>query len=136
MFRIHPDSMALAVTWGTITLAFYGAGAAAIAASLATVRRRLELSQAKHRSIAGHSRIARRLAAFVPFYEYDEGKFFCADGAPDDIAARRRAGFQQLAALYRSRFAETGRHTAEASEYIPDLQFTGAYRMPFQFRSM
>ena len=128
--------MALATTWGTITLAFYGAGAAAIAASLATARRRLELSQAKHRSIAGHSRIARCLAAFVPFYEYDEQKFFCSDGAPDDVAARRRAGFEQLAALYRSRFAETGRCTAEASEYIPDLQFTGAYRMPFQYRRM
>src|SRR5580700_5487500 len=108
MFRIHPDSMALAMTWGTITLAFYGAGAAAIAASLATMRRRFELSQAKHRSIAGHSRVARRLAAFVPFYEYDEGQFFCSDKAPDDVVALRRAGFEELGALYKSRFAETG----------------------------
>ena len=76
------------MTWGAITLAFCGAGAAAIATSLVTMRRRLELSQAKHRSIAGHSRIARRLAAFVPFYEYDERQFFCSDGAPDDVAAR------------------------------------------------
>jgi len=128
--------MALAMTWGTITLAFYGAGAAAIAASLATMRRRLELSQAKHRSIAGHSRVARRLAAFVPFYEYDQRQFFCSDGAPDDFVARRRAGFEQLGALYKSRFAETGRRTAEASEYVPDLQFTSAYRMPFQYRRM
>ena len=128
--------MALAMTWGTITLACYGAGAAAIATSLVAMRRRLELSQAKHRSIAGHSRVARRLAAFVPFYEYDERQFFCSDGAPDDVVARRRAGFEQLGALYKSRFAETGRRTAEASEYIPDLQFTGAYRMPFQYRRM
>src|SRR5580704_2430772 len=136
MFRIHPDSMALAMTWGTISLAFYGAGAAAIATSLAAMRRRLELSQAKHRSIAGHSRIARRLAAFVPFYEYDERQFFRSDGAPDEVAERRRAGFGQLAALYKSRFAESVRYTGEASEYIADLQFTGAYRMPFQYRRM
>src|SRR5579862_1545561 len=134
MFRVHPDSMALATTWGTITLAFYGAGAAAIVTSLATVRRRLELSKAKHRSIAGHARIARRLAAFVPFYEYDERRFFCSDGAPDDVTVRRRAGFERLAALYKTRFAESAQRTAEASEYISDLQFTGAYRVPFQYR--
>jgi glutamate-1-semialdehyde 2,1-aminomutase len=134
MFRVHPYSMALAMTWGTITLAFYGAGAAAIATSLAAARRRLELSQAKHPTIAGHSRIAHRLAAFVPFYEYDERQFFCSDGASDDVAARRRAGFEQLAALYKLRFAESGRRTAEASEYIPDVQFTDAYRVPFQYR--
>jgi glutamate-1-semialdehyde 2,1-aminomutase len=130
MFRIHPDSMALAIT----TLGFYGVGAAAIATSLATIRRRLELSQAKHRSLAGHSRIARRLAAFVPFYEYDEARFFCSDRAPDEIVSRRHAGFDRLAALYKTRFAETIRLTAEAGEYISDLQFTGAYRVPFQYR--
>jgi glutamate-1-semialdehyde 2,1-aminomutase len=136
MFRIHPDSMALAITWGTITLACCGAGVAAIATSLVAMRRRLELSQAKHRSIAGHSLVARRLAAFIPFYEYDERQFFCSDGAPNDVVARRRAGFKRLGVLYKSRFAETGRRTAEASEYIPDLQFTSAYRMPFQYRGM
>jgi glutamate-1-semialdehyde 2,1-aminomutase len=131
MFRIHPDSM----PWGAISLAFYGAGAAAVATSLGPIKRRLELSQAKHRSLAGHSRMARRLAAFIPFYEYSEEKFFCSDSAPNDIAQRRRAGFDQLAGLYRTRFAETNRQTAEAADYIPDLQFTGAYRVPFQYRN-
>jgi glutamate-1-semialdehyde 2,1-aminomutase len=132
MFRIHHDSMTLATT----TLAFYGVGAAAVATSLATIKRRLELSQAKHPSFAGHSRMARRLAAFIPFYEYDEERFFCSDGAPTDVAQRRRAGFERLAALYKARFAESIRQTAEASQYISDLQFTGAYRVPFQFRRM
>jgi glutamate-1-semialdehyde 2,1-aminomutase len=127
--------MPLAI-WGTTTLAFYGVGAAAIATSLATIRRRLELSQAKHRSLAGHSRIARRLAAFIPFYEYDEERFFCSDEAPEDIALRRRAGFARLAELYKTRFAETIRCTAEASYGISDLQFTSAYRVPFQYRRM
>ncbi len=30
---------------------------------------RLRLSAAKHRSLTGHSRMARRFAALVPFYE-------------------------------------------------------------------
>ena len=120
---------------GPTTLAFYGLGAAAVATSVVTLKKRLELSQAKHRSLAGHSRMARRLAAFIPFYEYSEEKFFCSDSAPNDIAQLRRAGFDQLAGLYRTRFAETNRQTAEAAAYIPDLQFTGAYRVPFQYRN-
>ena len=70
--------------WGTTTIAFYGLGAAAVATSLVTLSRRLELSQAKHRSLAGHARLARRLAAFIPFYDYDETRFYCSDEAPDD----------------------------------------------------
>ena len=119
--------------WGKTTLAFYGLGAAALTTSLVTLRRRLELSQAKHHSLAGHARIARRLAAFIPFYEYDDGQFFCSDGAPAEVAARRRAGFARLSSLYKTRFAETIKRTAEASETISDLQFTDAYRVPFQY---
>ena len=104
--------MALATT----TLALYGVGGAALATSLVKLRRRFELSQAKHKSLAGHARIARRLAAFVPFYEYDEARFFCSDDAPADIAERRRAGFERLSALYKARFAETIRRTAEAAD--------------------
>ncbi len=121
--------MALAMT----TLALYGVGGAALATSLVTLRRRFELSQAKHKSLAGHARMARRLAAFVPFYEYDELRFFCSDGAPAEIADRRRAGFKRLSALYKTRFAETIRRTAEAAASISDLQFTDAYRVPFQY---
>ena len=121
--------MALAMT----TLALYGVGGAALATSLVTLRRRFELSQAKHKSLAGHARMARRLARFVPFYEYDEARFFCSDGAPGDIVERRRAGFARLSTLYKTRFAETIRRTAEAAESISDLQFTDAYRVPFQF---
>ena len=119
--------------WATTTLALYGMGGAALATSLMTLRRRLELSHAKHASLAGHARMARRLAALVPFYEYDEAQFFNSDGAPADIAARRRAGFERLSALYATRFAETIRCSAEAAASISDLQFTDAYRVPFQY---
>ena len=59
---------------GGTALAFYGLGAAALAASLVTLKRRLQLSKAKHGSLAGHARIARRIASFVPFYEYEPGE--------------------------------------------------------------
>ena len=122
--------------WGKTALALCGLGATAFATSFGTLRRRIELSQAKHKSLAGHGRIARRLAAFVPFYEYDEAGFFSSDGAPQEIAARRRAGFTRLSELYKTRFAETIRHAAELADGLSDLQFTDAYRVPFQYRRL
>ena len=119
--------------WATATLALYGVGGAALATSLVKLRRRFDLSQAKHASLTGHARLARRLAAWVPFYDYDETRFFCSDDAPADIAAHRRGGFDRLSALYKTRFAETIRRTAVATDSISDLQFTNAYRVPFQY---
>ena len=94
---------------------------------------RLQLSRAKHRSLAGHARLGRLLARFVPYYEYDEAQFFRADDAPEEIAEQRRAAFRRLAALYAQRFANTVRETAEVQDEISDLQFTARYRVPFQF---
>jgi glutamate-1-semialdehyde 2,1-aminomutase len=116
------------------SLLLYGLGAGAAAAlGLPALKARLELSRAKHPSLAGHARLARRMAALVPGYRYDEERFFCADGAPDEIATRRRAGFARLSALYRERFANTVQLTDEAKAALSDLQFTSAYRVPFQF---
>jgi glutamate-1-semialdehyde 2,1-aminomutase len=121
------------MNWGSTTLAFFGLGAAALATSVAKVRRRLQLSKSKHWSLTGHARLARRVAALIPSYHYDDARFFCSDDAPDEVAARRRAGFERLAEVYRTRFAETARHTAEMSGSVSDLQFTDAYRVPFQY---
>ena len=85
------------------TMMLYGLGALAVAALLPKIKSRLELSLAKHPSLTGHSRMARRVAALVPFYDYDDAKFFCCDGAPDGVVARRRAAFTRLALLYRER---------------------------------
>ena len=60
--------------------------------------RRLQLSLAKHRSLAGHSRMAKRVARLLPGYSYDENRFFAADDAPADIQALRKAGFARLSA--------------------------------------
>src|SRR5262245_48028695 len=105
-----------------------GAAAAAGLVSVASVARkaktRLELSKAKHPSLRGHSKMSRRVAALVPFYEYDEDTLFRSDDAPAEIASRRREGFMRLAALYHERFAQTARQTAEVEASISDVQFT------------
>ena len=115
------------------TAAAYGLGAMGVAASAVGLKARLELSKAKHRSLGGHSRIARLVASLMPFYQYDESQFFNTDAAPDVVVAQRRADFARLADLYRKRYAATLRLTAEATGLISDLQFTEAYRVPFQF---
>jgi glutamate-1-semialdehyde 2,1-aminomutase len=106
---------------------------AALALATPALKRRLELSRAKHRSLTGHVRMARRIAGLIPFYEYDEARFFCCDDAPAEIAARRRAGFARLTELYGTRFAKAIGHTEAVAPGISDLQFTDAYRVPFQF---
>jgi len=100
---------------------------------LRKVRLRLQLSRAKHRSLTGHSRMARRFASLVPFYEYDESRFFQTDGAPENIVAARRAGFMQLSQVFAERFKKTAERTAEIAGGVSDLQFTSRYRVPFQF---
>ncbi len=116
------------------TLLFTGlAGAAGLGLAATRGRARLALSRAKHRSLTGHVRMGKRVAGLIPFYDYGEDRFFRADGAPDDVAAQRRAGFERLAALYATRYAKTRALTAETRAGLSDLQFTGSYRVPFQF---
>jgi len=106
---------------------------AALAWLAARAWRRLDLSRAKHASLTGHSKMAKRVAGLLPGYAYDEARFFGSDGAPEDFRRKRRAGFDQLVALYEKRFAKSAALTAQASAGISDLQFTGSYRVPFQY---
>jgi glutamate-1-semialdehyde 2,1-aminomutase len=108
-------------------------GSAAALLLLRRVRSRLELSRAKHRSLAGHARWSRRLAKLVPFYEFGEGEIFCVDGAPREIAATRRSAFARLAETFAQRFAKSAQATAELERGLSDLQFTARYRVPFPF---
>ncbi|MDP1748290.1 MAG: glutamate-1-semialdehyde 2,1-aminomutase, partial [Reyranella sp.] len=96
-------------------------------------RARLALSRAKHRSLGGHSRLSRRIAALVPNYSFDDTRFFRADDASTEIAGRRRAEFERLSHLFRTRYQRTLEQTKEAARHISDLQFTESYRVPFQF---
>jgi glutamate-1-semialdehyde 2,1-aminomutase len=72
----------------------------------------------------------------VPFYEYGEARFFCVDGAPDDVAAARRAGFMRLAGETAARNKTNVAVTSTVADAISDLQFIARYRVPFQFSRM
>ena len=112
---------------------WYLAGALLLMIVLRKAQLRLVLSLAKHGSLSGHARIARFIARLVPHYEFDDGRFFSADDAPAEVAARRRAGFEQLAALYTERYPKGAALTREVEDALSDLQFTARYRVPFQF---
>jgi glutamate-1-semialdehyde 2,1-aminomutase len=106
---------------------------AALAAVAPLAHRRVQLSLAKHPSLTGHARMARRVASWVPGYAYDEDDFFGSDGAPADVQARRRAGLQRLHDDFARRYPKSLALTDAARGSISDLQFTGAYRVPFQY---
>lgn len=103
------------------------------AGALAWGRRRLQLSLAKHPSLAGHSRWARRVSRLIPGYAYGDDEFFRSDGAPPEVEARRREGFFRLAGRFIGHHPRSLLQTTEAAGRLSDLQFTGAYRVPFQF---
>ena len=108
-------------------------GAAVTAAVAPKVKARIELSRAKHRSLAGHSKMSRRISKLIPRYEFEIDDFFRSDGAPAEIATRRQDGFFRLGALFQEKFAKSRALTAEAASRISDLQFTQSYRVPFQY---
>jgi glutamate-1-semialdehyde 2,1-aminomutase len=114
-------------------LSLYALGVAFAAVLSPRLKARLDLSRAKHRSLTGHARMSRMAAKLVSFYEFGEDAFYTADDAPADVAARRQEGFARLGALYRSRFPDTLALTRQVREGLSDLQFTSAYRVPFQF---
>src|SRR3954469_9002331 len=121
---------------GPTTFALFAAGAAALTTSVVKLKSRLALSRAKHRSLGGHARLSRRIAALISFYAYDKSQVFRSDDPPEEIATARHAAFMRLAKLYAERYPQTMRLTATAKDGISDLQFTDTYRVPFQFREL
>lgn len=95
--------------------------------------RRLQLSRAKHRSLAGHSRMAVRLARLMPAQRFDDARFFNADDAPPAVVERRRASFDALSRTLTRRHARTIAATQSLKPGLPDLQFTSSYRVPPSF---
>ena len=116
-----------------LTYLVAGAGAAGAAAAVARAGRRLRLSGAKHLSLAGHARFSALIARLIPFYEFGEDRFFSSDGARPEVAKRREMAFEALARDYEHRFANTIALKAEIKDTISDLQFTDAYRVPYQY---
>ena len=77
----------------TNVILYVAAGSAAVYLGYLLFER-LQLSLAKHRSLRGHARMARRVARILPFYEYDETRFFRSDDPPADIEDGREKGKQ------------------------------------------
>ena len=105
----------------------------AIGYTLNKAYKRIQLSKAKHRSIRGHAKMSRLIAKLLPFYEFDEEQFFKSDGAPNDIASLRIKGFQRLEQYFKDNFSQSISLTSDAAKGLSDLQFTGLYRVPFQY---
>jgi glutamate-1-semialdehyde 2,1-aminomutase len=95
---------------------------------------RLQLSRAKHRSLAGHLRMGLRLSRLVKGYAYEGQGWFDSDGASPEFIRLRREGLARL----RTHFTTTSPRTIEATraleDGVSDLAFTNRYRVPFQFR--
>ncbi len=117
-------------------LALYGVGAGTALWTLNKARARVQLSLAKHPGLAGHPRTARRVAALLPSYTYDEEQAYGVDGAPPDVVARRRAAFARLVQEFQTRYAKSLHATTDVVSALSDLQFISAYRVPFQFKKL
>jgi len=117
-------------------LALYGVGAGAALWTLNKARARVQLSLAKHPGLAGHPRTARRVAALLPSYAYEEEQAYGVDGAPPDVVTRRRAAFARLVQEFQTRYAKSLHATTDVVSALSDLQFISAYRVPFQFKKL
>ncbi|MCS6811044.1 MAG: aminotransferase class III-fold pyridoxal phosphate-dependent enzyme, partial [Tepidimonas sp.] len=98
--------------------------------------RRWQLSRAKHPSLAGHQRWAKRLARWLPGYALQAPQAFALDGAPDDVVQARLQGWQALGQRLRERAPQTLALTAQARDGLPDLRLTGRYRVPYPFAEL
>jgi glutamate-1-semialdehyde 2,1-aminomutase len=117
-------------------LTVYAAGAAVVWLGWQKGQARVELSLAKHRSLAGHPRTARRVASLLPDYRYDESKALGVDGAPAQVVALRSEAFRSLVERCQKQYPLSLQASAEAATSLSDLQFVSAYRVPFQFREL
>jgi glutamate-1-semialdehyde 2,1-aminomutase len=136
-FLFHLFVITLAYSEGMDTLnttnSLLGLGALSLVYLMPKIKQRLELSRAKHRSLAGHSKMSKRIARMLPFYEYDEQRFFDSDGASAQVAQQRRAAFYELAWQLTCASPKSIAATSSAEAGISDLQFTSRYRVPFQY---
>jgi glutamate-1-semialdehyde 2,1-aminomutase len=103
---------------------------------LMKVTQRLQLSLAKHPSLGGHLRMAKRVAKWIPGYNYGPERWFDIDGAPASVAMQRRHALQNLGAQLQSRSPQTLAQTEATKPMVSDLQLISQYRVPFQFRSV
>jgi len=119
-----------------MTIALWGlTGVLGIALAM-KVTERLQLSFAKHPSLGGHLRMAKRVAKWIPGYSYAQDKWFTADGAPQAIADQRRTALADLGQALQSKSPQTLAQTQATKPMVSDMQLTSQYRVPFQFRNL
>jgi glutamate-1-semialdehyde 2,1-aminomutase len=97
---------------------------------------RLQLSVAKHPSLKGHSKMSRRVAKLLPFFDYSKDTYFCTDGAPKNVSKKREMSFERLKGNIVKQSPITLAHSASLESSISDIQFTSQYRVPFPYRTL
>lgn len=95
---------------------------------------RLRLSLAKHPSLRGHAKMGRRLAKWLPHYEYGEDEVLRADRAPDEVVQRRQEGLLRLEQRLLSRAPKTLAIGDALKSSVSDYAFTNEHRVPFQYQ--
>ena len=105
-----------------------------IISRLYKVPARLLLSRAKHTSLRGHAKWSRRIAKLIRYFEYDNERFFCSDGAPPEIVTKRKQGMDRLVSDISSSCAQSINYSAVLERTVSDVQFTSTYRVPFPYR--
>ena len=97
---------------------------------------RLQLSMAKHPSLGGHLRMAKKFAGWIPGYSYNNTQWFVADGAPEDVGQQRKSAIERMGQNLQGKSPQTLAMSAELKPLISDLQLISEYRIPFQFREL
>jgi glutamate-1-semialdehyde 2,1-aminomutase len=95
---------------------------------------RLRLSRAKHPSLRGHSKMSRRVARIIPYFEYNEANFFSSDAAPQVISQQRRQALNRLKQHFNQHMPKGIEFNHSVQDSISDVEFTNQYRVPFPFR--
>ncbi|MGV3707492.1 MAG: aminotransferase class III-fold pyridoxal phosphate-dependent enzyme [Gemmatimonas sp.] len=103
---------------------------------LSRLYRRLQLSRAKHPSLTGHPRIARRLARIPRTYEYSLNEAWGIDGAPSEVVLQRQEAFVVLSQQLLSQSPASLSIAHDVRAHVPDAEFVHNHRVPFQFRTI
>ena len=94
---------------------------------------RLQLSRAKHPSLAGHARWSQRLARWTPGYQWPAATWMTADQATDEVVQRRREGLDRLKDVLQDQAPVGTELTRRSKQYLPDVDLTTRYKVPFPY---
>lgn len=119
-----------------VSLGTWGLAGLVCISLMMKVTQRLQLSLAKHPSLGGHLRMAKRVAKWIPGYDYDAQRWFDVDGAPTSVAHQRQKALIILGAQLQKRSPQSLTQTEVIKPMVSDLQLISQYRVPFQFQKV